>query len=203
MASQSWGQLIATIPLPGTLYNTYTTAKSMLTNTTPSATEASAGFVTLPPGFFHREGILKIEFCAGISNRVTGPDTFTIQIMVGAVIAFTTGAITLTTTAHTTIPLWGEITLTCEKEGSGTLCQLRGQGRFTGQMIQQGGTAGADSATLTNTALYPNTASALGTGFDSTVANTLDFFVAQSVSNAGNGFQLNNYRVISWGNTSF
>src|SRR5258706_15988212 len=121
MASQSWDQLIATIPVPGTLYNTYTAAKSMLTSTT--ATEASAGFVTLPAGFFHREGVLKIEFCAGISNRVTGPDTFTVQIMVGAVIAYTSGAITLTTTAHTTIPLWAEITLTCEKEGSGTLCQ--------------------------------------------------------------------------------
>jgi hypothetical protein len=189
------------MPLPGTLYNTYTTAKSMLTSAT--ATEGSAGFVTLPPGFFHREGILEVKFCAGISNRVTGPDTFTIQVMVGTVIAFTTGAITLTTTAHTTIPLWAEIILTCEKEGSGTLCQLRGQARLTGQMIQQGGTAGADSTTLTNTALYPNTASALGTGFDGTVANGLDLWVAQSFSGAGNGFQLNNYRVVSWGNTSF
>jgi len=201
MASQSWGQLIASIPVPGTLYNTYTTAKSMLTSTTP--TEGSAGAVVLPPGFWHREGILDIKLCAGISNRVTGPDTFTIQVMMGSIVAFTTGAITLTTTAHTTIPLWADILLTCEKEGSGTLCQLRGQARLTGQMIQQGGTAGADSATLSNTIVMPNTASALGTGFDSTIANTLDLWVAQSVSNAGNGFQLNNYRVISWGNTSF
>lgn len=201
MASQSWGQLIATIPIQGVLYNTYTTAKSMLTSAT--ATEASAGFVQLPPGFFHREGIIKIEFTAGVSNRVTGPDTFTIQVMIGAVIAFTTGAITLTTTAHTTIPLWGEITLTCEKEGSGALTQLRGQCRLSGQMIQQGGTAGADSATLSNTILMPNTASALGTGFDGTVQNSLDFFVAQSVSNAANGFQLNTYAVRSWGNTAF
>lgn len=201
MASQSWGQLIATIPLPGTLYNTYTTAKSMLTSAT--ATEASAGLVVLPSGFFHREGVLKIDIVAGISNRVTGPDTFTVQVMVGAVIAFTTGAITLTTTAHTVIPLVGEIILSCEKEGSGTLCQLRGQSRWTGQMIQQGGTAGVDSTTLSNTIVMPNTASALGTGFDSTVPNNLDLWVAQSVSNAGNGFQLQQYRVTSWGNTAF
>ncbi len=59
MASQSWGQCIASLPVPGTLYNTYTTAKSMLTSTT--ATEASAAAVTLPPGFWHREGTQKLS----------------------------------------------------------------------------------------------------------------------------------------------
>jgi hypothetical protein len=200
MASQSWGQLIATIPLAGTQYNTYTTAKSMLTSAT--ATEAAAGFITLPPGFFQRGSLLQIDFLAAISNRVTGPDTFTIQVMVGAVIAFTTGAITLTTTAHTNIPLWGRISLSCRTVGNGTLATLMGIAHLTGQMIQQGGTAGADSATLTNTIIMPNTAPAVGTGFDSTVANTLDFFTAQSFSGAGNGFRLDEYRVVSWGNTA-
>lgn len=200
MASQSWGQLVATIPIAGTQYNTYTTAKSMLTSAT--ATEASSGFVTLPAGFFQRGAFLIIDFVAAISNRVTGPDTFTIQIMLGAVIAFTTGAITLTTTAHTNIPLRGHIELECRTVGSGTLAALVGLATMTGQMIQQGGTAGADSATLSNTINMPNTAPAVGTGFDSTVANTLDFFVAQSVSNAGNGFRLDTYRAVSWGNTT-
>src|SRR5882724_11224844 len=200
MPSISWGQLLATIPVAGTQYNTYTNAKSMLTSAT--ATEASAGFVKLPPGFFQRGSFLQIDFQAAISNRVTGPDTFTIQVMVGAVIAFTTGAITLTTTAHTNIPLWGRISLQCRTVGNGTLSALIGQALLTGQMIQQGGTAAADSATLSNTIIMPNTAPAVGTGFDSTVDNTLDFFVAQSVSNAGNGFRLDQYRVVSWGNTA-
>lgn len=200
MASQSWGQLIASIPIAGTQYNTYTTAKSMLTSS--AATEAASGFVTLPPGFFQRAACLQIDFVGAVSNRVTGPDTFTIQVMVGSVIAFTTGAITLTTTAHTNIPLFGRITLSCRTVGNGTLAALVGQAVLTGQMIQQGGTAAADSATLSNTIIMPNTAPAVGTGFDSTVANTLDFFVAQSVSNAGNGFRLDQYRVVSWGNTA-
>lgn len=200
MASLSWGQLIATIPVAGTQYNTYTTAKSMLTSAT--ATEAAAGFVKLPAGFFQRGAFLQIDFQAAISNRVTGPDTFTIQVMVGAVIAFTTGAITLTTTAHTNIPLWGRISLQCRTVGNGTLAALVGQAVLTGQMIQQGGTAGADSATLSNTIIMPNTAPAVGTGFDSTVDNTLDFFTAQSFSGAGNGFRLDQYRVVSWGSTA-
>src|SRR5258708_15088331 len=124
MASQSWAQLVATIPLAATQYNTYTTAKSMLTSAT--ATEASEGAVLLPPGFFQRGSLLVIDFLAAISNRVTGPDTFTIQVMVGSVIAFTTGAITLTTTAHTNIPLKGKIELSCRTVGNGTLSALMG-----------------------------------------------------------------------------
>lgn len=199
MASQSWGQLIATIPASGTLYNTYTTAKSMLTSAT--ATAASAGLVTLPPTFFQQGSLLDIEFIAGVSNRVTGPDTFTIQIMVGAVIAFTSGAINLTTTAHTTIPLYGRILLTCDSVGSGTLTKLRGQALLDGQMVAMAASL-ADGVANTGWAMGPNTAPAVGTGFDSTVANTLDFFVAQSVSNAGNGFQLQQYKVVSWGNSA-
>jgi len=201
MASQSWGQLVASIPIAGTQYNTYTTTQSMLTTVT--ATEASSGFVSLPAGFFQRGSLLVIDFLAAISNRVTGPDTFTINIKVGSVTAFTTGAITLTTTAHTNIPLRGHIELSCRTVGNGTLAALMGIAVLTGQMIQQGGTAGADSATLSNTIIMPNTAPAVGTGFDSTVANTLDFQTAQSFSGSGNGFRLDEYRVVSWGNTAF
>jgi hypothetical protein len=169
--------------------------------TTPTATEASSGFITLPPGFFQRGSILEIDFVAGISNRVTGPDTFTIQVMVGAAIAFTTGAINLTTTAHTVIPAAGTITLTCRAVGNGTKCNLMGQAVVSGQMIAMAASL-ADGAANTGWAMAPNTTPTVGNGFDSTVANTLDFFVAQSVSNAGNGFQLQQYRVTSWGNTT-
>lgn len=193
----SYGQLIATIPVAGTLYNTYTTAKSMLTSAT--ATEASSGLITLPANFWQRGGALEIDFVAGVSNRVTGPDTFTIQVMVGAVIAFTTGAINLTTTAHTTIPCYGKIVLTCRAQGNGTLANLMGQAMIEGQMIAMAASL-ADGVANTGYAMAPNTAPAVGTGFDSTVANTLDFFVAQSVSNAGNGFQLQQYLAKAWGN---
>lgn len=195
---QGYNQTIACIRKQGTLYNTYTTAKSMLTSATAVEGVADAAVILNPP-FFYPEKKFKIRFVAGVSNRVTGPDTFTIEVRLGPtanIVAFTTGAITLTTTAHTTIPLWGEIDLTVDTAGNGTLAKLRGQARLSGQMIQQGGTAGADSATLSNTILMPNTAPAVGTGFDATVANVLDLWVAQSVSNAGNGFQLWEYEVV-------
>lgn len=171
----------------------------MLTST--SVTEASQAAKILPSGFFQRKGVLEIDFTAGISNRVTGPDTFTIQVMLGSIIVFTTGAINLTTTAHTTIPCMGKIILTCDTEGSGTNATLRGQATLWGQMIAMAASL-ADGVANTGWAMCPNTAPAVGTGFDSTIANTLDFYVAQSVSNAGNGFQLQQYVVKSWGNTA-
>jgi hypothetical protein len=43
----------------------------------------------------------------------------------------------------------------------------------------------------------PATAPAVGTGFDSTVANLLDFWAGFSISNAGNGVQIHQYVVSS------
>lgn len=198
MSSQSWAQELVNITVPGTLYNTYTTAKSVLTSATSTA--ASTGLIVLPSSFFQLGGRLEIDFIAGISNRVTGPDTFTVQVMVGGVIAFTTGAINLTATAHTTIPCKCHIDLSVRGVGNGTLGLLEGQAEFSGQMVAMAASL-ADGAANTGYAMGPNTAPANGTGFDTTVANTLDLFVAQSVSNAGNGFQLRQYSVKSWGNT--
>jgi hypothetical protein len=41
----------------------------------------------------------------------------------------------------------------------------------------------------------PATAPAVGTGFDSTIANILDFWTGFSIPNSGNGIQLYNYTV--------
>lgn len=196
----SFGQIIASIPTAGTAYASYTTAKSMLGSST--ATASSAGIVTLTPQQLLYGSYLEIEALLAISNRVTGPDTFTIEVRVGPtsnIVGFTTGAITLTTTAHTNIPCMVNIKLQTQAVGNGTLTQFKGIATLTGQMIQQGGTAGADSATLSNTIIMPNTAPALGTGFDGSVGNVLDFYVAQSFSGSGNGCRVDTYAVKYWG----
>lgn len=195
MASQSWGQTIAVMPIQGTLYNTFTAAKSLLTST---VTEASDGVVILPSSFFKRGGCLDIDVELGLSNIVTTPGTFTLQVMLGAVIAFTTGAIQMTTTANTLASVWARIRLTCQSVGSSTNAKLMGQAALQGINV---GT-GANLAAGTGQIMAPVSAAALGTGFDSTIANTLDLFGAFSISNAGNGMQLNQYRVVNFGNTS-
>lgn len=190
MSFQSWQETLVTQQAAGTLLNTYTTAKSVIN---PQAQ------LVLPAGFFYVGRTLHISAQLGVSNRITGPDTMTFQIMLGPtanIIAFTTGAINLTTSSHVTIPAWIEIELTCRSIGNGTSATLQGQALIDGQMFAIAASL-ADNAGGTGYAMGPNTAPAVGTGFDSTVANLLDFWVAQSVSNAGNGVQVQQYRVVS------
>lgn len=194
---QGYNQTIASIGKQGTLYNTFTTAKSML-NSATSIVEVSSARITLPPGFFYMGKKLKIRGSAGLSNIVTTPGTFTCEIHVGPtanIIGFTTGAMLMTTTSHVNIPVWFDIDLVCDTAGDGTLAKLRGQSRWSGQGLQQSGAAAADTVTGA-TIMAPNTAPALGTGFDSTVSMVLDFFIAFSISQATNGFQLWTYEVI-------
>src|SRR5437899_11284445 len=122
MAFQSWRDPLVCLTAPGTLYNTYTTAKSMFTSATAVA-GASAGIVTVPPNWWYIGKTVHIWGLAGVSNRVTGPDTFTMQINGGPtsnIVIFTSGPINLTTTAHTTIPMTFDIYLACRRVVSGT-----------------------------------------------------------------------------------
>lgn len=195
----SFSQLIARIPVAGANYTTFTTAKSMLNSAT--ATEASSGVITLPPNFFQRGGGLRITTVGGMSG-VSG-NTITFQIMVGAVIAFTTGALKVTTTTNVTLPLISTYLLTCRAEGSGTLANLIGSSYHIGMgIVAPGATAGANYTAGSYVATGPETAPAVGTGFDSTTANSLDLYVAMGTSAAGNAYQLQQYFVELLGNGS-
>jgi hypothetical protein len=201
MAAVAWGQSIARIGAAGTQYNTFTTAKSMLTSATSTA--ASEGLVTLPPGFWIVGGMLHIYGSCSVSTVVTTPATFTYQTMLGTVatpiIAFTSGAMNTTITSNVNIPVDFDIKLKCLSIGNGTLATLAGSSTWWGvpMAMASGLTNG-----LANTgwAKGPNTAMAAGTGFDSTIANVLDFFIAESLSGATTGFRLDAMNVVSYGN---
>lgn len=180
--------LIAGLAAAGTLFNTYTTAKTIL---------PGSSVVTLAPNFFTVGKQLLIRALLGVSNIVTTPGTLTFQVMVGAVIAETTGAIQLNATAHTLLPMWLEVMLTCRTIGSGTNATLMGAARVQG--IHPTLTAGqTDSVNTGGIQSAPATAPAVGTGFDSTVSNTLDLWAGFSISNAGNGVQVQMYQVLAF-----
>ncbi len=175
----------------GPAQNTFTTAKSMFGVTGTDA--ATAVKYTAAPGFFYLGKCLKLTAIGDLSNIVTTPGTVTFQFMVGSVIAWTSGAINMSTTAHTTLPFWLEVMLTCQSIGTTAQAKLMGVGRITSLVVQD--TAQADPATkLTHpTLMLPNTVPALGTGFDSAVANQFDLFQAFSISNAGNGSRIRQF----------
>lgn len=199
MSSQSWGQLIASIPQAGVLMNTFTTAQSILT--TGSQLAASSGFITLPPGFFMERGQLIIR--ALVATSWASGNTMIWTVKVGAVAAFVSGTLKVTTTGGTLEPQMLEIFLACQSTGNGTNAKLQGWGSSTGRMIvPPGGTPGANYAAPSGFSPLQEASPALGTGFDSTVANTLDLHITMGTSSASNGVQLMDYKVYSFGNTS-
>ena len=182
---QTWSQVIANQIAAGTSLNTYTTAKSVIN---PQA------LVSLPPNYLFPGKQLRVTAVMGISNVVTSQRTFTFQVMCGTIVVWTSGAITTTTTAHTLIPAKLVVDLRVDSVGSGTAAKFLGQGILTGQMWVYSG-ATADSTAGLATLMVPNTTPAVGTGFDSTIANVLDFWVGLSASESTTGLQVFEYYV--------
>lgn len=176
---------IVTLTAAGTLYNTYTTAISVL---------PASAIPTLPANFWTVGKQMRVRGVASLSNIVTNPGTFAMQVNVGSVVAFTTGNIQLNATAHTLLPLNFEFIMTCRAIGSGTSANFMGTGWLQG--IQPTLTAGqTDAANTGGIFSAPATAPTVGTGFDSTAAAAIDLFVGFSISNAGNGFRIEQYTV--------
>jgi hypothetical protein len=104
----------------------------------------------------------------------------------------------VTTTGGTTEPLFGHIDLVCRSVGNGTLATVLSSGIFEGRMVcPAGATAAANYGAGMGSTCWQEAAPAVGTGFDSTVGNYLDFFVTMGTSSASNGFQMQSYRVFS------
>lgn len=187
MSNQGWQETIAVQRAAGTLFATYTTAKTVIN---PDA------LVTLPANFFVPGRMMRIGVTGAISNIVTTPGLMNFQVIVGGIAAFDTGNIQLNATAHTTLPFWLDILLTCRAIGNGTAANLIGLANVTGRMFTL--TAGqTDDAQGMQTILAPATAPAVGAGFNSTIANILDFFVGFTISNGGNGVQIHQYKAVS------
>lgn len=193
MSLQTWEETLVALQVDSPLQNTYTTAKSIFG--VDGTDEAAGAKFTLPANFFLRGKAISVHLSGDLSNVVTTPGTVTFQFMLGAVIAWTSGAINFTTTAHTTLPFWLDLELTCQVGGAGTQAKLMGQGKITSQCIANTA-AQADSVAATlPTLLLPNTTPAQGTGFDATATQKVDIFVGFSISNAANGVRARQYRL--------
>src|SRR6266850_3186068 len=126
MSLQSYNETLITQPDAGTLLTTFTTAATAIN---PDA------LWTMPPNWARIGRKLRVKVQGAISNLVTTPGLMNFQVKIGSVAAFDSGNIQLNATAHTTIPFWADILLTCRAIGSSTSANLMGQGIFTGKMF--------------------------------------------------------------------
>ena len=185
MSLQTWQETLVSAPASGASFGTYTTAKTVL---------PTGCLVTLPANWWYIGRILRVTVQGGIGTLVTTPGTITLQHNIGSVAAFSTGAIQLNATAHTNLPFEMVSLLRCVSIGSGTSATLLGMSHLRGVMFTR--TAGqTDNVNIGDSMMAPITAPAVGTGFDSTAAGTLDFFAGFGISSASNTIQIYNYVV--------
>lgn len=185
MGQQTWQETQITAQTDGSALSNSTSATSIL---------PAAARLTLPANYMYVGRQFRVFAAGRLSNIVTTPGTLTLDVRMGPssnIIVFNGGAMQLSTTAHTNVPWWFEATLTCRAIGNSTNANLMGQARVTSQALSL--TAVADSTTTPATLMAPNTAPAVGTGFDSTVAMVVDLYAAFSIANAGNSVQLHQY----------
>jgi len=148
---------------------------------------------TLPSGFIAAAGNQLLVRASGrISTVVTTPGTLTLDLRIGSVIVANGGAMTLSTTVKTNVSWYLEWLLTARAVGSGTSANFMHQGDFTSEAA--GATTVAGEA---KTVMLPQSAPAVGTGFDSTAAAVFDMFATWSVANASNSITCHQFELVS------
>ena len=123
-----------------------------------------------------------VKLSGRISCAVTTPGTARFDLRTGpsgTIVAWDSGALNLNIVAKTTVPWWLEVKLTCRAVGNSTSTQLFGIGLFQSEaVIASPLPAVGGNGSL----LCPVGTPALGTGFDNTAANAVDFFFTQTVA---------------------
>lgn len=136
---------------------------------------------SIPAGYWQIGRIWRISAAGRISTVITTPGTARYDLRMGAVTVWDSLAIPLNIVAKTNVNWKLDVLLTCRSVGTGTSATLFGQGTwFSEDNIN---TAAAATGPGPGGNMIPfNTAPVVGTGFDSTVANALDFRFTQTAA---------------------
>lgn len=169
----------------GTALNTSTTETSIL----PAVCK-----IILPSGYINRIGKrFQVRASGRISNIVTTPGTLTLRFKLGPtanIAVATSQAIQLNAVAKTNVSWILEAFFTVRSIGSGTAATLFTNGTWTSESVVGSPVPASGGA---GSAMWQASAPAVGTGFDSSVANQIDLTAQFSVSNAGNSIQLHTF----------
>lgn len=190
MSSNTWQQSLTRQIADGT---------ALANSTTPTSIINAANRFTLPSNLlaYGSGGMtgLRIVASGRISTVVTTPGTLTLEVRFGAsTVVFTSGALALNVTAQTNASWFYTADLTLRTQGASTSATILGTGLFTSRALL--GSSAVGTAQGVGAALLPDTAPTTGTGFDTTVANTVDFFATWSIANASNSITCHQYELI-------
>jgi hypothetical protein len=160
----------------------------LVSSTTATSIIPSGAKITLPAGYFNFIGkALRLTLLGRMSCLNPTPGNFTLDMRLGSVVAANGGAMALNTTAaKTNVSFKAVLEATCRAIGSSTSANLMFQWWVQSEAI-------ALAATGVGTLFAPASTPAVGTGFDSTAAQTVDVFGTFSISNAANAITIHQY----------
>jgi hypothetical protein len=183
MSRQSWQE---------TLINSAVDGPALSATTTQASIIPPESKLTLPGGFFSEGTCLKMTAQGRVSNVVTTPGTLLFQVLFGATAVFNNAAaaMNLNVVAKTNVTWWLEILLTCRAIGASG--NLMGIGQWTSESVVGSPAASAGGS---GTLFIPPSAPAVGSNFDTTVAQTVDLQAKFSVATAGTSLQVHEYKV--------
>lgn len=158
-----------------------------LTNTlTATSIMPASAMATIPAGALQIGSLLKITLRGRISTVVTTPGTLTLDLRVGGVIVSAFGAMALNVNAQTNAHWEATIMAVVRSTGIGTAATMMATADFISRAVIGSAAAGAGGA---GELMLPDTAPAVGTGFNSSLALPVDVFATWSVANAANSIQ--------------
>lgn len=158
----------------GTALTASVTPTSLLTST-------AVAKATLPANYFSRVGMQMRFRASGRITTVVTPGTLTLDLRLGSVVIANGGAMALNATAKTNVTWHLDWLLTLRAIGNTTAANFMHTGRWLSEAVI--GSA-LPSAGGTGELILPSSAPAVGTGFDSSAAQTFDFFATWGTSNA-------------------
>lgn len=162
---------------------------SSVTETSLLPTQAK---YTLPANFLADVGqALRLRAMGRISLQAT-PGTLTFRMKFGSIAVATSGALVLNTGAKTSVTWILDWDMALRTVGGGTSASFMFSGQWQSEAVVGSPAAGAGGAA---SHLFPLTVPAVGTGFDSTVANQIDLTGQWSTSSATNSIQLHTYKL--------
>lgn len=187
MSLNTWVETLITAQVDGTALTNSTTQTSII---------PPAARYTLPSNFFSVIGkSIRIKAAGRISTVVTTPGNITFTVDFGTVASpigvFASQATALNIVAQTNATWDFEAVLTCRAIGSATSANLMGTAKWISRASLNAPAVG--TTTGVGVVLMPDTAPAVGTGFDSTITNVVDLQATFSVANAANSIQVHTY----------
>ena len=127
--------------------------------------------------------VFRVTVTGRISTLVTSPGTLTLDFRLGSAVIFNGGAMALNVNAQTNATFKLIVHLRLVTVGSGTTATAIGTGQFISRAVIGSAAVGVGAA---GALMLPDTAPVIGTGFDSTIAQTFDVFATWSIASASN-----------------